>query len=74
MNLEIKYADGTKRTVGDRADIETCLTIDIGSGWVESNGLVWSRDAAEEHPEDDGVYASAEILLNGNRASLDELA
>jgi hypothetical protein len=69
MKIEIKFTDGTSRTIGGANDIATCLDYDLGRNWVESNGLVWAAEDAEGHEDD----SSAEILINGVRTSIDNL-
>ena len=54
----------------ERYRLTLCIDKDLGRGWVDANGLVWTAEAAEEHPEDPGVYASAEILVDGIRTDL----
>jgi len=70
MKIEIKYNDGTKRIIGSATDITSCLDKDLGKGWVDAGGLIWTSEAADEHPEDHGVYAFAEILVDGIRTDL----
>ena len=70
MKIEIKYNDGTKRIIGSASDIAGCLDKDLGRGWVDSNGLIWTAPNAEQYPDDDGVHASAEVLVNGVRTDL----
>lgn len=65
MKIEIKYTDGTSRTVGGSNDIATCLDIDLGRNWLEFDGLVYA-----DGNEDD---ARAEILIDGVRTSIDNL-
>jgi len=72
MKIQLKYTDGTQRTIGAVTDISTCLDADLGTGWVEQDGLIWTAVNAEAHP-DDGVYASAEILVDGIRTSLESV-
>jgi hypothetical protein len=69
MKIEIKFTDGTSRTIGGANDIATCLDYDLGRNWVESNGLVWAAEDAEGHEDD----SSAEILIDGVRTSIDNL-
>jgi hypothetical protein len=73
MKIQLKYNDGTQRTIGSVSDITTCLDLDLGAGWVEQDGLIWTAVNAEAHPDDDGVYASAEILVDGIRTSLESV-
>lgn len=70
--MTIKYADGNNRsTSDDRDDIIKCLEADLGNDLVIYGGLVWTAVAAEEHPEDDGQYASAEILGDDGTRNVD---
>ena len=70
MKIQLKYTDGTQRTIGAVTDITTCLDADLGTGWVEENGLIWTAANAEAYPDDPGVHASAEILCDGVRTAL----
>lgn len=73
MKIEIKYNDGTQRTIGAVTDISTCLDTDLGTGWVQENGLIWTAENAEAYPDDPGLHASAEILVDGIRTSLESV-
>lgn len=66
--LEISYADGTSRVcTDDLQQVTDLLRTEMGCEPVILNGLVWTAHAAEEHPDDDGLHAYAEILSNGER-------
>ena len=69
MKIEIKFTDGTSRTIGGSNDIAACLDYDLGRNWAESGGLVWAAEDAEGHEDD----SSAEILIDGVRTSIDNL-
>jgi hypothetical protein len=69
MKIEIKYTDGTSRTIGGYTDAVTCLDIDLGKNWVEANGLVFAAEDADVDESD----SSAEILIDGVRTSIDNL-
>lgn len=71
MKIQLKYTDGTQRTIGAVTDITTCLDADLGTGWVEQDGLIWTAKNAEDYPDDPGLHASAEILCDGVRTALD---
>jgi hypothetical protein len=73
MKLQLKYADGTSRTIGTASDITTCLDIDLGPGWVEQDGLIWTAANAEAYPDYPGLHASAEILCDGVRTALEAI-
>ena len=73
MKIQLKYADGTQRTIGAVTDISTCLDADLGTGWVEQDGLIWTAKNAEAFPDDPGIHASAEILVDGIRTSLESV-
>ena len=63
MKITIKYADGTRRSVGGARDIKTCLDIDLGKGWVEAHGEVWASETSTQ--------PSARLLVNGEQTALD---
>lgn len=73
MKIQLKYSDGTQRTIGSVTAIATCLDLDLGAGWVEQDGLVWTAANAEAHPDDPGLHASAEILVDGIRTSIESV-
>jgi hypothetical protein len=73
MKIQLKYADGTQRTIGAVTDISTCLDADLGTGWVEQDGLIWTAANAEAYPDDPGLHASAEIIVDGIRTSLESV-
>jgi hypothetical protein len=63
MKITIKYADGTRRSVGGAGDIATCLDIDLGKGWVEAHGEVWASETSTQ--------PSAKLMVNGEQTALD---
>ena len=63
MNITIEYTDGARRSVGGSADIATCLDIDLGKGWVEAHGEVWTSESS--------TRPSAKLLVNGEITALD---
>jgi hypothetical protein len=71
MKIQLKYNDGAQRTIGSASAITTCLDLDLGAGWVEQDGLIWTAENAEAYPDDPGLYASAEILVDEIRTSLE---
>ena len=73
MKIELLYRDGTSRTIGTAADIATCLDADLGPGWVQEDGLIWTADKAEAYPDDDGIHSTAVILCDGIRTALQSL-
>lgn len=59
--MKIQYTDGTNRiTADDRKVITACLHADIGAHAI-ANGLVWTAEAAENYPDDDGQHAAAKL-------------
>jgi hypothetical protein len=59
--MKIQYTDGTSRTTSNNPDtINACLQQDLGDH-VIYGGLVWTADAAERHPDDDGQHAAAKL-------------
>ena len=73
MKIQLNYTDGTQRTIGAVTDISACLDADLGAGWVEQDGLIWTAANAEAHPDDPGLHASAEIIVDGIRTSLESV-